>query len=108
MAKARHRREPTQYRFQWREFRLRIRHTPDYLSKGWSHLELHLVAPKGAPLPITATGYLSHFLGEDQLNAAGGPIAFFRAWLEREAKTKKWSKAEFRWRQGDLFAGLER
>lgn len=97
------RRPPTIHRFEWRQFKLRIKHTPDYLERGWSHVELHLVAPKGAPLPITTTGYLSQFLTEDDLVTAGGPIGLFRAMLDREAKTKAWAKAEFKWRQGDLF-----
>lgn len=88
----------------WRHATLRIRHTPDYLSKGWSHIELSVTSPKGAPLPITTTGYLSHFLDADHLAAAGGPVAFFVAWLDREAASKAWAKTEFAWRQGDLFA----
>ena len=61
--------------------------------------------PKGAPLPITETGYRSHFLDEDLLNKSCGPVAFFLASIEREATTKAWAKADFKWRQGDLFAG---
>jgi hypothetical protein len=60
--------------------------------------------PKGAPLPITETGYRSHFLGHDELESAGGAVRFFLDWIEREAKSKQWSKAEFKWRQDDLFA----
>lgn len=29
------------------------------------------------------------------LNAAGGPVAFMTTWLDHEAKTKAWAKAEF-------------
>jgi hypothetical protein len=28
----------------------------------------------------------------------------FLDWIEREAHTKQWAAAEFKWRQGDLFA----
>ena len=61
------------------------------------------VKPKGAPLPITGTGYLSHFLDADLLAKHGGPVAFLLGWLEREARTKAWAKAEFKWRQLELF-----
>ena len=99
-------RPPTNHRFAWRGFRLRARHTPDYVNTGWSMLELFLVAPKGAPLPITSTGYAAHFLDEDELKAAGGTITYLRNRLDREANTKAWAKAEFAWRQGDLFDRL--
>ena len=88
----------------WRDVTCRVRHTPNYLSKGWSHIEIIVVSPKTAPLPITETGYRSHFLDEELLKKAGGPVRFFLDWIEREAATKAWAKAEFKWRQGDLFA----
>ena len=94
----------TTSRLLWRDVICRVRHTPNYLSKGWSHIEIIVVTPKGAPLPITQTGYLSHFLDEEMLATAGGPVGFFLDWIEREAKTKQWAKAEFKWRQLELFA----
>ena len=57
----------------------------------------------GAPIPITATGYRAHFLDAEQVAAAGGPVRFFLDWTEREARTRAWAKAEFRWRQLELF-----
>ena len=78
-------------------------HTPNYISKGWSHIEIVVLTPKGAPIPITATGYRSHFLDQDFLIEAGGPVAFFLAWIEREARTRQWAKTEFKWRQLELF-----
>jgi hypothetical protein len=89
--------------FMWRHLKLRVTHTPNYLNAGWSHVELQVIMPKGAPCPITTTGYLSHFLDADELASAGGPIAFFTAWLERAAATKAWAKAEAKWRQLELF-----
>ncbi len=94
----------TTHRLVWRDITCRVTHTPDYISKGWTHLELIVVKPKGAPLPITGTGYLSHFLDEDLLAKHGGAVAFFVGWIEREARTKAWAKAEFKWRQLELFA----
>ena len=37
------------------------------------------------------------------LAMAGGPVRFFLDWIEREARTKQWAKAEFKWRQLELF-----
>ena len=103
-SRARAVRKTATHKLVWRHATCRVRHTRDYISKGWSHIELTVVSPKGAPLPITSTGYLSHFLDEADLTAAGGPVAFFLAWLHREASSKAWHRAEFAWRQGDLFA----
>ncbi len=63
----------------WRHATCRVRHTRNYISTSWSHIEIEVLTPKGAPLPITETGYKSHFLDEDILQAAGGPVAFFTA-----------------------------
>lgn len=93
----------TSERFSWNGITISVRHQRDYISKGWDHIELQVVAPKGAILPITATGYLSHFLTPADLKAAGGPVAFFKAWIEQEAKSKKWHDTNFKSRQGDLF-----
>lgn len=91
-------------RLTWRGIEMNATHTPDYISTGWSHIELRVTKPKGKPVPITDTGYLSHFLDEDALKAAGGAAAFFLAWLEREATAKAYAKALARWQQLDLFA----
>ncbi len=91
-------------KFTWRGIELSATHSPDYISAGWSHIELRVVKPKGRPVPITDTGYLSHFLDENDLKAAGGPAAFFLAWLDREADSKAYRKALARWQQLDLFA----
>ena len=92
----------------WRYARLRIVVTPNYLDLGNTQLELIVVAPKGAPIPLTTTGYYCHYLGADQLAAAGGPVRFLADWLDREARSAKWQQTEFRWRQLDLFAEAKR
>lgn len=91
-------------KFTWCGIEMSATHSPNYISAAWSHIELHVVKPKGRPVPITDTGYLSHFLDEADLKAVGGPVAFFRAWLEREADSKAYRKALARWQQLDLFA----
>ena len=87
----------------WRGIKCRITITPNFLSPGWTQLEIEVVGPKGAPLPITDTGYRAHYLDAEDLIASGGAVAFFTAWLDREARTKRYAKAEFHWRQLSLF-----
>lgn len=91
-------------KFTWQGIEMSATHSLNYISAGWSHIELRVVKPKGRPVPITDTGYLSHFIDEADLKAAGGPVAFFRAWLDREAGSKVYRKALARWQQLDLFA----
>lgn len=97
---------PSLERFAWRSVTMTATHTPDYISTGWSHIELRVVRPKRKPVPITDTGYLSYFLEEDELIAAGGAMAFFRAWLDREAGSKAYARALAAWAQLDLFENL--
>ena len=65
----------TVQRFTWRGVEMSVTHSPNYISAGWTHLELRVIRPKSKPVPITTTGYLSHFLDEDDLEAAGGSSA---------------------------------
>lgn len=83
--------------------RIRITHSRDYLGQGQDHIEVESIAPKRAPLPITNTGYRSHFLPALELINAGGPVTFVTAWIEREAGAKAWRAAVDARAQGDLF-----
>ena len=99
----------TRYEIDWKNpvtsetVRLRITHARDYLSQGTDHLEIQSIKPDKAPLPITATGYLSHFIAPLDLINAGGPVTFVTAWIEREASGKAWTKTATAKAQGDLF-----
>ena len=98
------RKRPTTYKIVWRDIQIVIRHELDYLWQGSSHIEVHVVRPKRAAIPITETGYRSHFIPTLELINAGGPVTFITAWLDREAKSKAWQNRDFRNRQGDLFS----
>lgn len=86
----------------WREWTLEVRYTSNYLSHGQDHIEVKVKTPKGAPIPITATGYRPHFIDADLLEAAGGPKAYVLHWLDQEARSKAWSTMEATWRQLEL------
>jgi hypothetical protein len=99
----------TKYEIDWRNpvtgsaVRIRITHQRDYLVSGTDHLSVESIKPTKAPLPITGTGYLSHFIPALQLINAGGPVTFITAWLERETSSKTWQKQAAAKVQGDLF-----
>ena len=87
--------------------RIRITHAREYISSGSDHLEIESIKPKRAPLPITETGYRSHFMPALDLINAGGPVTFVTAWINQEAKGKAWTKAAAVKAQGDLFSWAE-
>ena len=99
----------TRYEIDWRDpvsnsaVRLRITHSRDYLGQGQDHVEVESIVPAKAPLPITDTGYRSHFLKPLELINAGGPVTFVEAWLAREACSKEWQRKLTARQQGDLF-----
>jgi hypothetical protein len=68
-----------------------------------AHLEIETVEPANAPLPMTETGYRSHFCAPADIDTEGGPVAFVRAWLECEARSPEWKAAQEERRQLTLF-----
>ena len=101
------------YEIDWRDpvagnsVRIRITHSRDYLGQGQDHIEVESLMPRKAPLPITGTGYRSQFVSPLDLINAGGPVSFVTAWIERNAKSKMWTKAATAKAQGDLFQWAE-
>ena len=94
----------------WEGVTILVSYEPDWMGLaakgiGWpySHLEIQVVEPKGAPLPLTDTGYLSQFLEVGEAEDAGGPAALVRAQLEEFSYTKSWRVRQARWEQRDLF-----
>ena len=103
----------SRYEIDWRDpvagtsVRVRITHSRDYLGQGQDHVEVASMVPKKTPLPITETGYRSHFLPALELINAGGPVTFVTAWLDAQAKAKEWQKRQTARSQGDLFQWAE-
>jgi hypothetical protein len=94
----------------WDGVTIEVRYEPDWWGhskfgpdRQISHLEIEATAPKRAPLPVTETGYRSHFLAPGEVEEAGGPASFLRAWLDQEARTPTWRRADAARRQLDLF-----
>ncbi len=87
---------------------LELTHTRDYLHAGNDHLEIRSIKPRDAPHPLSATGYLSHFIDAAELKARGGAVRFVTDWLATEARSRAFITAEQKRLQGDLFSWAER
>lgn len=87
----------------WRGIAIEVRFHADWLDGYMAHLDIYARSPERAPLPMTETGYKSHFLDIGEVEAAGGPVAYVTAWLEQEANSDDWREREESTRQMSLF-----
>lgn len=72
-------------------------------SLDYAHLQVESITPARAPLPVTETGYRSHFLSKWEIEDAGGPPAYVRQWLDYTAASKTWQVYQEQCRQFTLF-----
>jgi hypothetical protein len=95
--------EPQTFRLLWRGIEIEIVYTP----RRWTvidHLDIRSVRPERAPLPITGTGYLSHFMQPGTVEAQGGDVeAQVLSWLNEAAIDREWLSYVESSRQGELF-----
>ena len=84
----------------WNGIKIMVTHTPNKFGVV-DHIELH--AEDRQRLPVTETGYRSHWVYEDQLEPYGSALAFVQAWLDQEALKPAWRAYVEASRQLDLF-----
>lgn len=95
-------RSPETHAIAWRGITIEIGYDPEWLGIS-AHLDITTVAPERAALPITETGYRSHFASQIEIAEAGGPIAFVIAWLDQAAQAQDWKDRQDSARQMTLF-----
>lgn len=54
------------------------------------HLQIETLEPMRAPLPITETGYRSHFIPKGTVEHSGSPEDFVLNWLDAAARDRSW------------------
>jgi hypothetical protein len=98
------------HQIDWQGIAISVSYEPDWhgLSKEYSqfstaHLEIESVSPAKQELPITETGYRSHFIAREMVEQVGGPVAYVRRWLDEAAKAPSWKQREVATRQLQLF-----
>ena len=80
-----------------------VAHAPNWYGSSLCRLEVTAADPEQAPLPISETGYRSHFCPGAEVDAAGGPVAYILAWLDAAARDSRWKAADMARRQLSLF-----
>lgn len=71
----------------WNGIKIMVTHTPNRFGET-DHIELH--AEDRQRLPVTETGYRSHFCHESQIEPYGSALNFVQAWLDHEAMKPEW------------------
>jgi hypothetical protein len=95
--------EQQTYRFTWQSIEIEAAYTPLW-HKIAAHLEIRSINPERARLPITETGFRSHFHQPGTIEARGGDVvAQVIAWLDEEAAKPEWRAYAEANRQGELF-----
>jgi hypothetical protein len=85
------------YHFAWRGIEIEARYNPNHWGET-AHLEIQSLAPKNEPLPITGTGYRSHFHPRAQIelnepeHRGDALIQHVIDWLDAEAAKPQWIK----------------
>ncbi len=85
--------------FVWEGITIAISHEPNWLNTDYDHIEVRA----GEKLPITETGYRSHFIARAELELFDGAEDFVWQWLDKSAMSKDWQKYLRDSRQLSLF-----
>jgi len=95
-----------EYHTVWQNIGIAIRWAPRWLAgddEEYSFSHMEIIADDRHPLPVTETGYRSHFCHRSDVEAHGGPVGFAIAWLDNEADTPEWKARLAAFRQPSLF-----
>lgn len=92
------------FEFIWRNIPLIVRYESRWLnSEATNVAHLQVESASRERLPITETGYRSHFAPAAEINEAGGPVAYTVAWLDDMARSAEWQRYAEASRQLSLF-----
>ena len=92
----------TQFNLTWCNINLKGTYILDYFSQGEFSID-HIEIAAKEPLPITDTGYRSHFVSGDAISYHGGVKAYVLAWLEDTSNSDEWRRHLAEKQQPSLF-----
>ena len=84
----------------WQNLPIRVTYRPQY-SEGITHVEIY--SGDKVPLPITQTGYKSHFFLSDTPPSINEIVEWVLDWLNKDAQSKEWQDYLIQSKQMDLF-----
>ena len=93
----------------WQSYEIEVHYDPDPFNlvsghqEAMAHVEIRTLMPAKAALPITETGYRSHFTPKGNIDEYGSAVEFVRRWLDYEAQSEAWRIAQENARQLSLF-----
>ena len=90
----------TEFKIEWRNRALTVRYFPSRWNGSCDHIEIE--SDNGISLPITETGYKSHFVPKGTVTSENVCDAVID-WLDREASKQGWKDHEANARQMNLF-----
>ena len=79
-------------RFVWCGIVVEVRHNRNFLNLDHDHIEIEAVDPPRSALPITKTGYRSHFIDPGDLDDFDSAVEFAQFWLESAAQSSEWQR----------------
>lgn len=83
----------------WHGINIQINYSPEYFGCHTAHLELKAFEP----LPMTETGYRSHFAPKEHFDAYNNIIDYVQEWLEKESQNDNWISYALAKQQPTLF-----
>ena len=94
------------YELEWRGILIAVRYCSHWseahaqiMGHPVAHLEIETIEPAHVPLPLTSTGYRSHFVDAREVESAGDPATYILEALEMAAADKSWQERELAARQ---------
>lgn len=83
----------------WQGIHVNVCISRDWLQTGYHHIELRAEQS----LPVTQTGYRSHFVPAEQFETFDSLEQLVFQWLDQAAQSKHWEKTQEAQRQLSLF-----
>lgn len=90
----------------WNDLSLIITWSPNWLDREeadyiFAHLEVR--TEDRQPMPISKTGYRSHFIDHESVEHLGGPVAYVKTWLDHQSRARQWQTHQTNTNQISLF-----
>ncbi|MEM7243626.1 MAG: hypothetical protein AAF429_15725 [Pseudomonadota bacterium] len=84
---------------EWRGIPIKVTLVKEHFNSGFHHIELRA----DRPLPMTETGYRSHFMQAERFDEYDGLKDFVTRWLNMASNSRDWARIQENYAQPSLF-----